>query len=56
MPTKFVNIFETSKLRIRGQYLDSVLYVLLQFLTSRLHENLAPDVQHLHDQYLLQSK
>ena len=42
MPTKFVNILETSKLRIRGQYLDSVSYVLLHFLTLRLYENLAP--------------
>ena len=36
MPTKFINILETSKLRIRGQYLDSVSYVLLHFLTLRL--------------------
>ena len=42
MPTKFLNILETSKLRIRGQYLDSVSYVLLHFLTLRLYENLAP--------------
>ena len=42
MPTKFVNILETSKLRIRGQYLDSVSYGLLHFLTLRLYENLAP--------------
>ena len=42
MPTKFVNILETSKLQIRGQYLDSVSYVLLHFLALRLFENLAP--------------
>ena len=42
MPTKFVNILETSKLRILGQYLDSISYVLLHFLTLRLFENLAP--------------
>ena len=42
MPTKFINILETSKLRIRGQYLDSVLYIMLHFLTLRLYENLAP--------------
>ena len=42
MPTEFVNILETSKLRIRGQYLDSVSYVLLHFLTLRLYENMAP--------------
>ena len=41
MPTKVVNILETNKLRIRGQYLDSVSYVLLHFLTLRLFENLA---------------
>ena len=29
MPTKFVNILQISRLRIRGQYLDSVSYVLL---------------------------
>ena len=42
MPMKFINILETSKLRVRGQYLDSVLYVLLHFLTLRLYKNLAP--------------
>ena len=42
MPTKFVNILETSKLQIRGQSLDSASYVLLHFLTLRFHENLAP--------------
>ena len=42
MSTKFENIFETSKLRTRGQYLDSVSYVLFHFLTLRLFENLAP--------------
>ena len=42
MPTKFVNILKTSKLRIRGQYLHSVSYVLLHFLTLRLYENRAP--------------
>ena len=42
MPTKFVNVLETNKLRIRGQYLDSVSYVLLHFLTLRLYENLVP--------------
>ena len=42
MPTKFVNILETIKLRIRGQYLDSVSYVLLHFLTLQLYENLGP--------------
>ena len=36
MSTKFVNILETSKLRIRGQYLDSDSCVLLHFLTLRL--------------------
>ena len=45
MPTKFVNILETSKVLIRGQYLDSVSYALLHFITSRLCENLAPDTQ-----------
>ena len=45
MPTKFVNILQTSKLRIRGQYLDSVSYVLLHFLTLRLYDNLAPGRQ-----------
>ena len=42
MPMKFVNILETSKLRIREPYLDSVSYVLLHFLTLRLYKNLAP--------------
>ena len=42
MPTKFVNVFETSKLRICGHYLDSVSYILLNFVTSRLFKNLAP--------------
>ena len=41
MPTKFVNILETSKLRVRGRYFDSVWYVLLHFLKLRLYENLA---------------
>ena len=43
MPTKFVNVLETSKLRIRGHYFDSVSYVLLNFVTLRLFENLAPE-------------
>ena len=33
MPMKFINILETSKLQIRGHYLDSVSYILLHFLT-----------------------
>ena len=48
MPTKFVNILETSKLRIRGQSLGSVSYVLLHLLTLRLYENLAPEPQPLY--------
>ena len=34
---------ETSKLQIRGHYLDSVSYVLLHFVTLHLFKNLAPD-------------
>ena len=44
MPMKFVNILETIKLRIRGQYLDSVSYALLHFLTLWLYKNLAPEL------------
>ena len=42
MPTIFLNVLETSKLRIRWHYLDSDSYVLLHFLTLRFFENLAP--------------
>ena len=42
MSMKFVNVLETSKLRIRLHYLDSVSYVLLNFKTLRLFKNLAP--------------
>ena len=42
MPMKFINILETSKQQIRGQFLDSFSYVLLHFLTLRLFKNLAP--------------
>ena len=40
--TKLINVLETSKLRIRGHNLDFASYVLLNFLTLRLFENLAP--------------
>ena len=43
MPTKFVNILEASKLRIYEQYLDSISYVLLNFLTLQLYKDLAPE-------------
>ena len=42
LTTKFVNVLETSKQRIR---LCSVSYALLYFLTLRLYENLAPGSQ-----------
>ena len=42
MLVKFEFVLETSKLRIRRHYLNSVSYVLLHFLTLRLFENPAP--------------
>ena len=42
MLTKFVNVFDNCKLRIRKHYLVSLSYVLLHLLTLRLFDNPAP--------------
>ena len=45
MLTKFVNVFDNCKLRIRKHYLVSLSYVLLHLLTLRLFDNPAPGVE-----------
>ena len=41
-------ILETGKTTNSGLYLDSVSYILLNFLTLRLVENLAPELLYEH--------
>ena len=45
MLTKFVNLFDNYKLRIRKHYLVSLSYLLLHLLTLRLFDNPAPGSQ-----------
>ena len=50
--TKFVNVLETSKLRIRRHYLDSVSSVTASFLNITICRNSGPWTHHVTQQEL----